>query len=114
MPMGLYGEIRAITGFQDALIDRGNKLNTQAKYLQEGIETAIASHVHDGHMTWQLLKKCLLLEMPCNLSGRGTEGAVDNLEKELGVVRMRLAEVGLEGLTKKDVRKEDLIKRWAH
>jgi hypothetical protein len=114
IPTELYGEIRAITSLRDALIDRENKLNTQAKCLQDGLETAIASHVHDGHVTWQLLRDGLLLETRRNLNERGTEGAVDDLEKEVETAKTRLAEFKLEGLIKKDAKKEELIERWAH
>jgi hypothetical protein len=102
-----------LESLQDALIDRGDKLHAQMQSLQDCIESAIGSHIHDVHVTWQLLKDSLLSETLYDLEQGGGHGTINDLEKEVEAVKRRLAEVKLGNLSEKNAKREKLVERWA-
>jgi len=99
-----------------ARADRSAKLGGHAESLQSTTESAISSHLLDANLTLQLLRDSLLVESKfkgVRLLGEEMEKVVEDLEREVDVVRESLETVDVQRLHGRNVHKEQLIERWA-
>ncbi len=101
---------------QDVLTDRTMKLNSHAKSLQEVSEASIGSHLHDSQLTLQFLMESLLAETQyksVSLLEKEIQEAMSKLEKGLEQIKTEAGAVNLDPLRERNVRRDDLVERWA-
>jgi hypothetical protein len=116
LPPDPSGDRNIAAAFQDVLTDRMMKLNGHAKSLQEVSESSVGSHLHDSQVTLQLLMESLLSETPyksVNLLDTEVLEAMGNLERGVEEVKRDVAVVNLDHLRERNVRRDDLVERWA-
>jgi hypothetical protein len=101
---------------QDVLTDRMMKLNGHAKSLQEVSEASISSHLHDSQVTLQLLMESLLSETQyksVSLLDTEVQDAMGTLERGVEEIKRHVGAVNLDPLRERNVRRDDLVERWA-
>lgn len=100
----------------DVVTDRQMKLNGHAKSLQEVSEASIGSHLHDSQVTLRLLMESLLsatqYKSVCLLD-KEVQEAIGKLEKGVEEVKRETGAVNLDPLRERNVRKDELVERWA-
>lgn len=116
LPAEPSGDRNIAATFQDVLGDRIMKLYGHSMSLQEVSEASIGSHLHDSQVTLQLLMESLLSETPyktVNLLDTEVQEAMDRLEWAVEEVKRDVAVVSLDPLRERNVRRDDLVERWA-
>lgn len=116
LPAEPNNEHNLAAALHDVLMDRQMKLNGHAKSLQEVSEISIGSHLHDSQVTLQLLVESLLFETQyksVSLLDKEVQEAMGKLEKGVEEVKRETGAVNLDPLRERNVRRDDLVVRWA-
>jgi len=116
LPTESNNERNLAAALHDVLIDRQMKLNGHAKSLQEVSETSIGSHLHDSQVTLQLLMESLLSETQyksVSLLDKEVQEAMAKLEEGVEEVKRETEAVNFDPLRESNVRRDELVERWA-
>jgi hypothetical protein len=92
------------------------KLSGHAKSLQEVSEASIGSHLHDSQVTLQLLMESLLSETQyksVSLMDKDVQEAMAKLERGVEEVKRETGAVNFDPLRERNVRRDELVARWA-
>jgi hypothetical protein len=116
LPAEPNNEHNLAAAIHDVVTDRQMKLNGHAKSLQEVSEASVGSHLHDSRVTLQLLMESLLSATQyksVSLLDKEVHEAIGKLEKGVEEVKRETGAVNLDPLRERNVRKDELVERWA-
>lgn len=116
LPADELSDHERATLLERALSERTARLEGHASSLQSTTESSISSHLLDARLTLELLRDALLAESrygKVRLLDPQLEASVDRLEREVLDVQEGLERVDLHSLQARNVRREQLVKRWS-